>query len=137
MAIEQLNDDDWEPQMRSLPTLHSDFASSITCTRGEYTWTAERVKSHLNDVRRNLTDMIRKYELSGNGANQAIHNNSDNEIDAGEEREERRGHFNAERAQRVAARRKETSDGDDRALFLRHLPTDYLYTWDRGCIALV
>ena len=79
--------------------------------------------------------MICKYEISGNGANQATYDDSDNELS-----DENWGRFNAERAMRVAARRMRdgtsnesdggTSNGDDGASFLHHLPVDYLHTWD-------
>ena len=125
--LEKVNDFDWEPQTRSLPTLHSNFREPITCSRGEYEWTLENGKKHLNELRRNLSEMIRRYEISGNGANQALHDDSENEID---EDEDKRGSFNSERAKRSAARRNETGSGDDRASYLRHLPADYLYAWD-------
>ena len=127
MAVEMLNNREWEPSIGPLPTLHSDFVEAITCVREDYEWTIEKGKNYLNEVRRHLADMIRRYEISGNGANQATHDDSDNKLD---EDEEHWGRFNAERAQRVALRRNETSNGDDRSAYLRHLPPDYLYTWD-------
>ena len=134
MAIEMLIGREWEPITRSLPTLHSDFAEAITCIREDYEWTIEKGKNYLNEVRRHLADMIRRYEISGNGANQATHDDSDNELD---EDEEHWGRFNAERAQRVALRRNETSNGDDCSAYLRHLPPDYLYTWDAHMIFFI
>ena len=72
--------------------LHSDFAERKTFSKGEFEWTQEKGKRYLNDTRRNLTDIIRRYEISGNGANQATRDNSDNELDDGDEN---RGRFNA------------------------------------------
>ncbi|KAL9191592.1 hypothetical protein ACHAXT_001298 [Thalassiosira profunda] len=132
MAVEQLNDREWVPECEAAPTLHSDFAYRRAVPRGDFEWTPEKLKKYIGDVRRNLSDMIRRYEISGNGSNQATHDDGDNE-DAIESEEETWGRFNAERARRVAERRGEqdveTSGGDDRANFLRHLPVDWLYTW--------
>ena len=67
-------------------------------------------KKYLNAVQRNLTEIICKYELSCNGANQATHNDSNNEVDKSDEE---RGRFNAEQARRVAERRRRDNDIKD------------------------
>ena len=54
-----------------------DFATPIDCIRGEYEWTVEKENVYLDELRRNLADMIRRYKISGNGDNQVIHDDSD------------------------------------------------------------
>ena len=44
-----------------------------------------QAKRFLNDGRRNLTNMIRRYEVSENGANQEIHYDSEKEIEETDE----------------------------------------------------
>ena len=109
--LDTVNESEWEPESEAVPNLHSDFAERKTFLKGEFEWTQEKGKRYLNDTRRNLTDIIRRYEISGNGANQATHDDSDNELDNGDES---RGRFNAKQAIRVARRNGDhTSNGDD------------------------
>ena len=70
--------------------------------------------------------MIGMYKLSGNGANQGTHDDSNNE---NEEGDDNWGRFNAERVLQVVERQNLTNDEDDPASSLQHLPMDYLLTW--------
>ena len=125
--LDLVNEPDWEPESEAGLNLHSDFAERKTFSKGEFEWTQEKGKRYLNNTRRNLTDLIRRYKISGNGANQVTHDKSDNELDNGDEN---RGRFNAEQAIRVARRNGDhTSNGDNQFSYLRHLPVDFLFTW--------
>ena len=131
LAIPRLNEDDWVPESQAVPSLHSEFALRRNWPRRGYEWTVEKGKKYLNDVRRDLTETIRRYEISGNGANQAVQDDDNGHDNINW------GRFDAERARRVAEERiaagnlnpDATIDGDDRSSFLRHLPVDFLYTW--------
>ena len=85
LAISTLNDADWVPETMIVSGLHPDFHVRISCPKGEYEWTIEKLKKYENDLRRNLTDMIRRYERSGAGSNQATHDDSDSGIDESDE----------------------------------------------------
>ena len=67
--IPMVNESDWGPETEAVPGLHPDFSERRTRKKGEYKWTVEKAKRYLNDVRRNLTDIIRRCEISENGAN--------------------------------------------------------------------
>ena len=124
MAVEKLNDEEWAPRLAATPSLHPDFAQPRTLVKGDYVWTTDKVKTFLNDVRRNLTSMIERYERSGNGSNQAA---LDGDTEEGGDADANWGRV---RQVFIAAEGEATIDGDDRANFLQHLPVEYLYLWD-------
>ena len=57
----------------SQPSLHSYFARPIVCCHvPDFVLTAEKVKKIIADTRRHVTDMVMRWERSGNGSNQLI-----------------------------------------------------------------
>ena len=102
------------------PSLHSSFSEPIVCNKGNFELTEEKAKKLFADSRKHLTTMINNWERSGNGSNQKLvgdGDDEDNEFDF-----DTWGRFDAEAA-------AEHEDGDDRANFLRHLPHYWLMVW--------
>lgn len=78
MAVEDPNDSSWISYTEAMLSLHPHFASPIECKKGSYEWTDEKLKNHQQFGRNNI---VWRYELSGNGSNQAIHEDSDHKPD--------------------------------------------------------
>ncbi len=99
----------------SQPSLHSYFARPIVCCHvPDFILTAEKVKKIIADTRRHVTDMVMRWERSGNGSNQLVdEGDSNGEIDY-----DLWGRFDPE-----------TMDGDDRGSFLGTRPYHWLIVW--------
>ena len=99
----------------SQPSLHSYFARPIVCCHvPDFVLTAEKVKKIIADTRRHVTDMVMRWERSGNGSNQLI----DEEDSNGAVDYDLWGRFDPE-----------TMDGDDRGNFLGTRPHHWLMVW--------
>lgn len=124
--VEKFNDASFLLSTVPNRTLHSDFHQPIVCNKGDFELTVEKSKDVVNTIRRTVTSMASKYELSGNGANQR---DVSNDQDDGEDLPDNWGRFDANRMREWAEESGATNDGDDRANFLGPRPTFYLYTW--------
>ncbi|KAL7536665.1 hypothetical protein ACHAWF_005529 [Thalassiosira exigua] len=130
---EDFKDSDVEACTESLPNLHDKFRRTINCPKGAYELTREKCAELIQDAKGKLRDIIRRYNLSGNGSDIATFDDDTDDEDEVLEEEATYGRFNAARALRRANRRGvetiKLADGDDRASFLKHNPYSILYWW--------
>ena len=96
--------------------------------------TPDKCKSIISDMKTKLKDIIRRYNLSGNGSDMAKHDDDTDDDGGEEETQDNYGRFNKELAIKRARRKGREDlivmDGDDRACFLKHHSPDLLYWWN-------
>ena len=119
------NDDSVVVNIDPLPSLG--YPELIVGEKGDYVMTEEKSKKLANDIRRHLNNIIARYELSGNGSNQAAHNRGELELEEGVSADTLWGR--TIHAQRDAAAAADTEAGDDRINFLRSEPKDTAVAW--------
>ena len=129
LAVEKFNDPTWIPHTRPLPTLHSDFASSIECPkRDDYDLTVEKSKKMLQSMKTSISKMIIAYNKSGNGTDMVF----DPDVEDLSVDFTKYGHFDADVAKERSVEGDNLIDGDDRANFVGKgggsIPS--LYWWD-------
>lgn len=104
------------------------YPEVLNCEKTQYTMTPEKAKKLLNDIRRNLTVVIERYERSGNGSNQRALDSGTLTLEEGVSIDSLWGRYNPEAARAASdARAAEggavgggdgglsvTMDGDDR-----------------------
>eukprot|EP00986_Skeletonema_menzelii_P019796 scaffold29150_cov371-Skeletonema_menzelii.AAC.1 len=119
LLVTYFNDSSKTVSTAAHPSLHSAFSEPIVCNKGDFELTEEKAKKLFADSRKHLTTMINNWERSGNGSNQQLVDDDDdeNEFDA-----DLWGRFDSEAA-------ADHEDGDDRASFLKHLPHYWLMVW--------
>jgi hypothetical protein len=129
LVIEQFNNRDWVAKSEAIPELHEDFAQEHEYRlRPEYHLDRKKLKTIMVWEKTRITEMIRKYNQSGRGAE-----NADEMYQLGEEEDDddmsedkmvhaKYGHFNPGLA--------EQEGGDDRSDYLNGEPSDVLYWWD-------
>ena len=130
------NDDLFLPSTEAI-NIHEEFEESFVCYKGYFEWTKEKAKDFLQKIKKQLNEIITRYEASGNGSNMldSEAENSDGEREVYLSRSDvgrKWGRFNKERADRVYSRKNDfgnIKDGDDSKAFIRHYPPDILYFW--------
>lgn len=113
LAVAKFNDVDYVPVTRALPDLHPDLAiAKALPKRPEYDMTEEKSKALVATMRQELLKIIRKYNLSGSGADQVS------------EDSQSYGHVDLDKV-------IQEKGSDDRGNFLgAGQPVDVLYWWD-------
>ena len=130
----EFNESEVEYETKAVPNLHDKFRQPIKCDNDGFVMTPDKCKTIVQDMRTKLRDIIRRYNLSGNGSEMAKHDGDDDGDGGIEETEESYGRFNKDLAIKRARRKGREDlvviDGDDRASFLKHHPADLLYWWN-------
>ncbi|KAL3793247.1 hypothetical protein HJC23_000789 [Cyclotella cryptica] len=127
------NDDETEIVTKALPNLHDKFKDPIVCARKCDPLTPDRCKDIMSSMKKKVVDIIRKYNMSGNGSDMAKFYEDDEDIGGAEDTRETYGRFNRDLAiKRAHAKGREDlvlMDGDDRKEFLHGNTPDLLYWW--------
>ena len=115
--VEKFNDVSWVPKTMINVSLHSYFGVEHVCPKRDgYSMTREKSKQLIQDMKHKLNEICKRYERSGNGADQVDSDDEENDSS------NLFGRFNLELAN--------LKGGDDRQNFLNHEPIDLLYWWD-------
>jgi hypothetical protein len=72
LLCERFNDEDRVYETKPFPDLHDVFRNRITLNKGSIELTPDKVKTTMTDYKKKVLETIRKYNLSGNGADMAI-----------------------------------------------------------------
>lgn len=72
LLCDRFNDEDEVYLTKPLPDLHDKFRNSITLNKGSIELTPDKVKTTMTDYKKKVMETIRKYNLSGNGADMAV-----------------------------------------------------------------
>ena len=133
-------DSDVEAKTSIIAHLHPKFREHIHCPKGAYTLDRKKAHKMVMDRKGHLRDIVRRYNMSGNGSDMALFDEDTDAEDDIVENEDTYSRFNVDRAKRRASRRKDKHgnpiedlkivDGDDRGSFLSHHPYDLLYWWN-------
>ena len=133
LLSERFNDDSVEVLTKKLPNLHDKFNDHIVCDRKYDELTPDKCKEVMASMKKKVVEIIRKYNLSGNGSDMAKHDFDEEGVGGAEETQQTYGRFNKD----LAVKRAQTKgrndlvlmDGDDRKEFLHGNTPDLLYWW--------
>mmetsp|Transcript_26421 Transcript_26421/g.38891 ORF Transcript_26421/g.38891 Transcript_26421/m.38891 type:complete len:496 (-) Transcript_26421:208-1695(-) len=117
LIAKKFNDEDFLPKTEALPGLHEDFAKSTLVPKSNYFLTKNNAKEMVDSMKQKVSEIIGRYEQSGNGSNLY---DTDTEDDIYEGHPQW-GRYNQQRAIR--------KNGDDRSSFLKNAGSDLLYWW--------